>query len=129
MQIPQNRVPLPMSCNEQCARFLFYSSSASRGHSTRNGEILCCDWLENLKLSAADGFRKSKSFLVLNMSDGTLQSIPGVNSRIYCIDQNPTRYSAPLVLSIDDLFENHALCIPGGKCFHPRLHQGEQKYH
>ena len=29
------------------------------------------------------------------MSDWTLQSIPGVNSIIYYVDQNPTPYSAP----------------------------------
>ena len=43
------------------------------------------------------GFIRSKSFLVLSVSEWTLQSIPGVNSRIYCIDQNPTPYSTPLL--------------------------------
>ena len=45
------------------------------------------------------GFVKSKSFLVLSVSYRTLQSIPGVNSKIYCVDQNPTLYSAPLLTS------------------------------
>ena len=45
------------------------------------------------------GFVKSESFLlVLSVSDQTLQSIPGVNSVIYCVDENPTPYSAPLMV-------------------------------
>ena len=33
------------------------------------------------------GFIKSKSFMAFSVSDQTLQSIPIVNSRIYCFDQ------------------------------------------
>ena len=44
------------------------------------------------------GFVKNKSLSVLSVSDWTLQSIPGVNSSIYCVDQNPTPYSAPLLM-------------------------------
>ena len=51
---------------------------------------------EKIKLSATDGYRK-KFFFVLSVSNRTLQSIPGVNSGMYCVDQNPTPYSAPLL--------------------------------
>ena len=52
------------------------------------------------------GFVKSKFFLVLGVSDLTLQSISGVNSRIYCVDQNPTPYDT----SIIGVFESN-ICI------------------
>ena len=70
--------------------------SASGGRSTRISQILhCdCDLLEKNKLGATDGFRKKYIFF-FSVFNRTLQSIPGVNSRIYNVDQNPTPYSAP----------------------------------
>ena len=43
------------------------------------------------------GFVKSNPFPVFSVSNRTLQSFPGVKSRIYCVDQNPIPYSASLI--------------------------------
>ena len=53
---------------------------------------------EKIKLSATDEFHKKYFlFLFLSVSNRTSQSIPGVKSGIYYVDQNPSLYNAPLL--------------------------------
>ena len=77
--------------------FLFYGSRASFYQNWSNDPL----WLAGKTKIERYWWVSWKVFFggVLRVSNWTLQSIPGVTSRIYCVDQNPNPYSAPLLAS------------------------------